>query len=153
MYRIPVYVINALYIWPITLWTYLNYGRPKKPSKTNGSAQPSCHAGHNSTAQQKDAKHPCHQMESGSSESHGAVEKHHLHHRSERPMFATITVAVCHCGAGCVLGDIVGEWLVYGTGAEINGQMLWTEFLVGKCIEHVFQIQLPQCVTSTFLDP
>jgi hypothetical protein len=47
-------------------------------------------------------------------------------------MFATITVAVCHCGAGCVLGDIVGEWLVYGTGATINGRMLWVEYLVGK---------------------
>lgn len=45
-------------------------------------------------------------------------------------MFATLTVAVCHCGAGCVLGDIIGEWLVYGTGASINGRMLWPEFLV-----------------------
>jgi hypothetical protein len=46
-------------------------------------------------------------------------------------MFATVTVAVCHCGAGCLLGDIVGEWLVYGTDAKINGHHLWVEFLVG----------------------
>ena len=33
--RIPVYVVNALYLWPITLWpitlwTYLKYGRAPK---------------------------------------------------------------------------------------------------------------------------
>lgn len=47
-------------------------------------------------------------------------------------MFATVTVAVCHCGAGCVLGDVIGEWLVYGTGATINGESLWVAYLVGK---------------------
>lgn len=56
----------------------------------------------------------------------------HCHaHLSQRLMFATITVAVCHCGAGCLLGDIVGEWLVYGTDAKINGRHLWVAYLVG----------------------
>ena len=49
-------------------------------------------------------------------------------------MFATVTVGVCHCGAGCLLGDIVGEWLVYGTGAQIRGRMLWAEFLIGTLL-------------------
>lgn len=49
----------------------------------------------------------------------------------DRPMFATTTIGVCHCGAGCVLGDIIGEWIVYGTGATIRGRALWPEFLVG----------------------
>ena len=130
--RIPVYVINALYIWPITLWTYLNYGRPKKPSKIQGSAQLSCHTGHGSNGTGEDRSPVGQEMGIGSPEGHEEAEKHHHHHHgSERPMFATITVAVCHCGAGCVLGDIVGEWLVYGTGAKINGRMLWVEFLVG----------------------
>jgi hypothetical protein len=56
-----------------------------------------------------------------------------MHHgSSDRPMFATITVAVCHCGAGCLLGDIVGEWLVYGAGISINGRDLWAEYLIGR---------------------
>ena len=62
---------------------------------------------------------------------------------SSRPMFATVTVAVCHCGAGCLLGDIVGEWLVYGIDAKINGHNLWVSFLVGMlvtnwCLLYVF---------------
>jgi hypothetical protein len=62
-----------------------------------------------------------------------ANDPHMFHMMQDRPMFATITVAVCHCGAGCLLGDIVGEWLVYGTNAQINGKGIWPEFLIGKC--------------------
>jgi hypothetical protein len=59
-------------------------------------------------------------------------------------MFATLTVAACHCGAGCLLGDIVGEWLVYGTDAKINGQSLWVEYLVGTLL-HVYRWSIPRC--------
>lgn len=97
-----MYVVNAMYLWPITLWTYLNYGRP--PSVKHGESM----------------------------HSHTAGSHAHRHHGgSERTTFATITVAVCHCGAGCVVGDVIGEWLVYGTGAAINGGTLWPEYLVG----------------------
>lgn len=70
----------------------------------------------------------------GDNENKESGEPQHGHCHtggSSRPMFATVTVAVCHCGAGCLLGDIVGEWLVYGTDAKINGHHLWVEFLVG----------------------
>ena len=66
----------------------------------------------------------------------GDMSGHEHHHMStDRPMFATVTVGVCHCGAGCLLGDIVGEWLVYGTGARIRGRMLWVEFLIGTFLK------------------
>ena len=39
--RIPVYVINALYLWPITVWTYLKYGRPVVP-RPGQNAPPHC---------------------------------------------------------------------------------------------------------------
>lgn len=71
-------------------------------------------------------------------EHHDMSSHAHMHHGSgDRPMFATITVAVCHCGAGCLLGDIVGEWLVYGAGISINGRDLWAEYLIGT---HLFLI-------------
>jgi len=61
----------------------------------------------------------------------GGGHEHMSHGSSSRPMFATVTVAVCHSGAGCVLGDVVGEWLVYGTNATIAGRLLYSEVLVG----------------------
>merc|ERR1712227_1071718 len=57
-------------------------------------------------------------------------------------MFATVTVGVCHCGAGCVLGDIVGEWLVYGTNAAFGSppRLLWAEMLVDFGFAFLFGI-------------
>jgi len=68
-------------------------------------------------------------METGHTMAH---DPRMLHMMEERPMFATITIAVCHCGAGCLLGDIVGEWLVYGTDAQIDSRSLYPCFLIGK---------------------
>ncbi|KAK4551711.1 hypothetical protein LTR86_010947 [Recurvomyces mirabilis] len=174
---IPVYVINALYLWPITLWTYLNFGRP--PKRQRGQSMPShCahhppHAGggeeadkeHSTVGGSNDHEDPVrpedtpsggegfsssHDPESASNHGHSGHEhgdhgdrddehgdgnehgghSHHYGGGTERPMFATVTVAVCHCGAGCVLSDIIGEWIVYGANATINGRTLWVEYLI-----------------------
>ena len=69
-----------------------------------------------------------------------ADDLHMFHIIEDRPMFATVTVAVCHCGAGCLLGDIVGEWFVYWTNAHISGRMMWTEFLIGIFLYLVFYL-------------
>ncbi|KAI6823633.1 hypothetical protein KC367_g5667 [Hortaea werneckii] len=61
-------------------------------------------------------------------------------HGSSRPMYATVLVGVSHCGAGCVLGDLVGEWLVYGTGATIDGEMIWPELLIDYAFALLFGI-------------
>ena len=62
--------------------------------------------------------------------NHGAMHNMHMP-SADQPMFPTVTIAVCHCGAGCLLGDIVGEWLVYGANTMINGRSIWPEFLIG----------------------
>lgn len=138
--------MNALYLWPITLWTYLRYGRPPKPTKGEAAA-PSCahHAGKASSGQApsdsseekgdtnpEHARHDHDEADPQETANSGGHAAHHHHGGGERPMFATITVAVCHCGAGCVLGDVIGEWLVYGTGATIAGRELWVNYLVGE---------------------
>jgi len=38
--------------------------------------------------------------------------------------------AASHCGAGCTLGDIAGEWIVWATGWTIAGVTLWPEILL-----------------------
>ena len=65
-------------------------------------------------------------------EAHGSHHHHHDDMSANRPIFASITIATCHCGAGCVLGDIIGEWLVYRLGATVGGSMLYAAFIVGK---------------------
>ncbi|CAK3766385.1 hypothetical protein AC578_6886 [Lecanosticta acicola] len=134
---IPVYVINALYLWPLTLWVYLQYGRPPKPSKEEAprpQPKPHCHASSPQEPAEEEEEEPrpkSHCAHHAPPSKEPEEEGDHCHDRgSERPMFATLTVAVCHCGAGCVLGDIIGEWLVYGTNTRIDGEMLWPAYLI-----------------------
>jgi hypothetical protein len=66
---------------------------------------------------------------------HGQSMEHmsaqHMHMMDpNRPFWATVFIGVSHCGAGCVLGDLVGEWLVYGTNVMINGQNIWPALLI-----------------------
>ncbi len=90
------------------------------------------HPAQNDQSGQNRIGYSCHGQESLPQDHAADGEGHeHDHMGSDRPMFATVTVGVTHCGAGCLLGDIVGEWLVYGSGANIRGRTLWPEFLIG----------------------
>jgi len=80
---------------------------------TQGTASGNSHAGHNM-------------------DHSGGAHRHHHEMSVDRPIFATITIATCHCGAGCVLGDIVGEWFVYRTGVTVGGSMLYAAFIIGE---------------------
>jgi len=47
---------------------------------------------------------------------------------ARRPRWAGIAISVTHCGAGCVLGDIIAEFALFGLGASIAGQTLYAEY-------------------------
>ena len=47
-----------------------------------------------------------------------------------KPFWQQVAVAVSHCGAGCTLGDIIGEWLVYSYGWHWFGDKVYAEFLI-----------------------
>ncbi len=40
----------------------------------------------------------------------------------------SVAIGVCHCGAGCTLGDIVGAWLVFALGLTVAGLALPYEY-------------------------
>ena len=48
----------------------------------------------------------------------------------DRPQWVPVALSVSHCGAGCTLGDIVGETAVFLLGVTIAGVALWPEFMV-----------------------
>jgi hypothetical protein len=50
--------------------------------------------------------------------------------KPSKPSWQQVSVGVSHCGAGCTLGDIIGEWLVYAFGWKLFGDKLYAEFLV-----------------------
>jgi Domain of unknown function (DUF4396) len=47
----------------------------------------------------------------------------------DRPFRTKVAVGVSHCGAGCTLGDIVAEWVVFGFGVTVAGLALIPEYI------------------------
>ncbi|HEY2157101.1 MAG TPA: DUF4396 domain-containing protein [Isosphaeraceae bacterium] len=51
-------------------------------------------------------------------------------HGRSKPLWRSVFVATSHCGAGCVVGDLIGEALVAGTGLTWFGSPMLTTFAV-----------------------
>jgi hypothetical protein len=47
----------------------------------------------------------------------------------DKPRWATTTIGVLHCGAGCTLGDIIAETGIFLLAITIAGQAIWAEFI------------------------
>lgn len=64
----------------------------------------------------------------GRRKSQPTMEKNGEPDHDEQPTWATLGKAVSHCGAGCTLGDIAGEWLVAGFALTAFGSGLLADF-------------------------
>ncbi len=47
----------------------------------------------------------------------------------DRAFWTKVAVGVSHCGAGCTLGDIVAEWVVFALAVQIAGMALFPEYI------------------------
>jgi hypothetical protein len=45
-----------------------------------------------------------------------------------KPLWAGVAVSATHCGAGCVLGDLIAEWVVFAAGLTLAGLALPVEY-------------------------
>lgn len=50
---------------------------------------------------------------------------------AEKPGYVSTAVGASHCGAGCILGDIIAEFAVFGLGATVAGLALGAEYIGG----------------------
>ncbi len=57
-----------------------------------------------------------------------------------KPFWQGVTVGGTHCGAGCTLGDIIGEVALFITGFTIAGSMLGTEYVADFALAYVLGI-------------
>ncbi|GAN79853.1 MULTISPECIES: DUF4396 domain-containing protein [Acidocellaceae] len=63
---------------------------------------------------------------------------HHHHDGSDQPFWISTFIGSTHCGAGCTLGDIIAEFLVFFTGAAFVGSTFGTELV----LDYVFAFTL-----------
>jgi hypothetical protein len=109
-----VWPITALYLGVVGVWAYWTMGREtsNSPEKEKSQYRQSGPV-QTSPTSQKDR------------------ENSHSHSNSkEKPFWQKVFVSVCHCGGGCTLGDIIGEWGIFLLGFTIAGSALWSAYLV-----------------------
>jgi hypothetical protein len=58
----------------------------------------------------------------------------------ELPGWRGIAVTATHCGAGCALGDVIGEWVVFAAAIGIAGYALWAEYIIDFALGYIFGI-------------
>ena len=113
------------YVWPITslylnlfgLWAYWRMGRP---DSMQHSTMPMGNM---------------HGMEMR------PAQTRQMHHRQKR-FWESVFVSATHCGAGCEIGDFMGEWLVFllVSGTVVAGSLLLTEYAVDFVFAYTFGI-------------
>jgi hypothetical protein len=96
-----VHPITALYLGPVWLWAYVRDGRAGAHDFMQQEAR-------RLAAEQAD---PGELRRQGDSTSGPALRPWH------------VANAVSHCGAGCTLGDIGGEWILFAAGAPVLGAL------------------------------
>jgi hypothetical protein len=59
----------------------------------------------------------------------GRSQSYEMHHQHKKPFWKQVFVGTTHCGAGCTLGDIIAETLIFTGGVSITGSVLGAEML------------------------
>ena len=59
---------------------------------------------------------------------------------TDRPFWQTVFVATSHCGAGCTLGDTIGETAIYLLGITLFGSALLTAYAVDFALAYLIGI-------------
>ena len=45
----------------------------------------------------------------------------HASEHDHRPMWQAVFLGATHCGAGCALGDFLGDWIAFFSGSSLSG--------------------------------
>ena len=103
-----VHPITALYFGPVWLWVYFTNGRKSSRKVMHDEATRLAREGADADELQRE----------GEATAGPDLKPWHVGN------------AVSHCGAGCTLGDVGGEWIVFATGWTIAGATLWPEMIL-----------------------
>ncbi len=56
------------------------------------------------------------------------------------PHWVKVGVSTMHCGAGCTLGDIVAEWVIFGFALQIAGHAVFASFIIDYAFAFAFGV-------------
>lgn len=109
-----VWPITALYFSVVAVWGYFTIGR-RMTRGTSGLTK-----------------------ESHTASSSAPMEM--PHDSREKPKWTAVAVSASHCGAGCVLADILCEYLVFTFGWKLFGQPIYASYVIDLIVAWLFGI-------------
>jgi hypothetical protein len=128
-----VFPITALYFGPFALALYRRWGRAAARTTTASMSmsRPTVSVAAEASAgdgmQMHSGQNASHEI-AGAAGPHGADEPASPNERA-RPWWVTMAIEVSHCGAGCTLGDVISEFVIFGLGLTIAGRALGAEYV------------------------
>lgn len=123
----PVWVLTGLWAGLPALWAYYVFGRASR----NGSEPMRMH-------EMKGAEGMRNMP--GMEGMHSADGHKAASQASVRPDWRSVTLSTLHCGAGCSLADVVGEWLLVLVPVSIGGSLLAGSWTVDYLLALIFGI-------------
>jgi hypothetical protein len=111
-----VWPITALYLGPLGLLAYWKLGRVPGRARDEKMALA---------------------LPGSQEKGHGKAQRHA---GKERPFWQCVCVSDSHCGAGCTLGDILGEWFIFLFALTLLGEMLWPEYIADFILAYLLGI-------------
>lgn len=129
-----VWVLTGLWAGLLGVWFYHKLGRAK-PAVSDGMGA------------MKGMKHDTNDagMKTASTKDSmtGTNEMHRMRMSPERPGWRPVVRSTLHCGAGCTLADLIGEWFLYFVPIAVGGSFLlgsWTvDYLLALVLGIYFQ--------------
>ncbi|MBN8898426.1 MAG: DUF4396 domain-containing protein [Rhodospirillales bacterium] len=109
-------------VWPLTILYWRPLGLPFYAAfgRATAAAMAAAHAGGHG--------------------AHGHDGHGHGHHHDGKPNWQSVFTGATHCGAGCVLGDLLGDWLVFATGMVLFGSALGAKYVLAFVLAFLFGI-------------
>ncbi len=120
-----VWPVTALYFSVIALWFYFRAGR--KMTRDTLSI-----ASHSATT----SMHGMHREQS----SKTSPETPRNPSGAPNPTFTQVAISASHCGAGCVIGDVIAEFAVFSLGMTILGVALYASYAADFTLAWIFGI-------------
>lgn len=54
-----------------------------------------------------------------------------------KPFWESVLIGDTHCGAGCTLGDLAGEWIVFLAGLTVAGSAIWADYALDFALAYM----------------
>jgi Domain of unknown function (DUF4396) len=113
-----VWPVTTLYFSLIAVWFYFRAGR----RMTREAMQASMYGNHGNHSPETSAQAP--------RNSTG----------SPNPTFTQVAISASHCGAGCVIGDVIAEFAVFFMGMTMLGVALYASYAADFTLAWIFGI-------------